>query len=100
VRITVRESEKERERERKGSGVSPDYDTHRALTRTTKPSAAVRPSAAEKGVLGSPPTTIQHNTPTRTTSQAQWIRGIPPTAMQYNTPRSDNESDFKQPSVV
>jgi hypothetical protein len=46
VRIT------EREREREDSGISPDYDSHSTLTRTTKPSAAVRPSAAEKGGLG------------------------------------------------
>jgi hypothetical protein len=45
VRIT------EKERKRKDSGVSPDYDTHSTLTRTRKPSAAVRPSAAEKGGL-------------------------------------------------
>jgi hypothetical protein len=33
----------------KGPGVSPDYDAHNTLTRTRKPSAVVRPSAAEKG---------------------------------------------------
>jgi len=42
-------TERKRERERKGFGVSPDYDAHNTLTRTTKPSAVVRPSAAEKG---------------------------------------------------
>jgi hypothetical protein len=35
------------------------------LTRTIKPTAAVRPSAAQTGVRGSPATTIQRNTPTR-----------------------------------
>jgi hypothetical protein len=52
----------ERERERKGSGVSPDCDTHSTLTRTTKPSAAVRPSAVEKGGSGVSPDydTTQH----------------------------------------
>jgi hypothetical protein len=38
------------------------------------------------------PTSLQHNTPTRTISQAQWGKRIPPTAMQRNTPRSNNES--------
>jgi len=48
--------------------------THSTLTRTRKPYAAARPSAAEKEVRGSPPTKIQHNTP---------------------TPRSENECDLK-----
>jgi len=38
------------------------------------------------------PTSLQHNTPTRTISQAQWGKRILPTAMQRNTPRSNNES--------
>jgi ABC-type nickel/cobalt efflux system permease component RcnA len=63
LRITEREREKERERERERerSGVSPDYDSRSTLTRTTKPSAAVRPSAAEKGASGvTPDYTTQH----------------------------------------
>jgi hypothetical protein len=48
----VCESKRERERDRKGWGVSPTYDTHSMLTRTTKPSAAARPSIAEKGGSG------------------------------------------------
>jgi hypothetical protein len=43
--------QRERERE-KELGVYPDYDTHSTLMRTLKPSAAVRPSAAEKGGSG------------------------------------------------
>ena len=43
----------------------------------------MRASAAEKGVRVSPPTKIQHNTPTRTSSQEQQRRGIPPTATQH-----------------
>jgi hypothetical protein len=41
--------------------------------------------------------TIQHNTPTRTTSQVQWRRGIPPTAMQQNTPQSEKKKPLKLP---
>jgi hypothetical protein len=46
---SFRITERERERERKSSGVYPNYDAHSTLTRTKKSSAAVRPSAAEKG---------------------------------------------------
>jgi hypothetical protein len=74
-----------RDRE-KEFGVYPDFDAHSTLTRTRKPSAAVRPSAAEKGGSGYPSKTVHHNAPTQTTSPAQWRRGIPPTAMQHNTP--------------
>jgi hypothetical protein len=45
---------------------------------------------------GALPTAIQHNTPTRSSSQPQLRRGIPPTAIQHNTPRNGDESDFKQ----
>jgi hypothetical protein len=48
----------EREREIRGSGVFPDYDTNSTLTRTRKPSAAMKPSAAEKGFSDSD--TTQH----------------------------------------
>jgi hypothetical protein len=46
LRITEREKE---------LGVYPDYDAHSTLMRTRKPSAAVRPSASEKGVSGVSP---------------------------------------------
>jgi hypothetical protein len=92
--LGVRIAEREREKKKKSGGL-PDCDTYSKLTRTTKPNAALRPIEAEKGVRGSSPTTIQHNTPRRKTIQAQWIRRIPATSMQHNTPRSDNESDFK-----
>jgi hypothetical protein len=57
-----REREKEKEGESNGSGGSPDYDSHSTLTRTRKPSAAVKPSAAEMGGSGVSPDcdTTQH----------------------------------------
>jgi hypothetical protein len=65
-------------------GVPPDDDARSTLTRTKKPSAAVRLSAAEKGGSGVYPenNTTQHahahNKPSKVES------------------RSGNESDFKQ----
>jgi len=55
-----------------------------------------RSAQRRRGIRESPPTTIRHNTPTRTTSQAQ-SRGalaLVQTAVQHNTPtpRSENES--------
>jgi hypothetical protein len=88
----AREGQRERERERERRGGVNTANTHalhiqtkqtQKLTRTRKPSAAVRPSAAEKAARGSPSTTLQHSTPTRATSQSQWRREIPPTAIQH-----------------
>jgi hypothetical protein len=47
--MCAKNREREREKRRKGPGVSPEYDSHSTLMRSTKPSAAMRPSAAEKG---------------------------------------------------
>ena len=48
-------------KKRTDSGVSPDYDAHSTLSRTRKPSAAVRPSAAKKAFGVSPDyDTTQH----------------------------------------
>ena len=56
-KITKRSGEAERSGEGWFGGLF-DYDAHRTLTRTRKLSAAVRPSAAEKGVSGVSSTTI------------------------------------------
>jgi hypothetical protein len=87
-------------RERKGSGFSPNYDAYSTLTRIRKPSAAVRPSAVEKGGSGISLdyNTIQHAHAQNKPSVVE--KGIPPIAMQHNTPRSGNESDFKQSKKV
>jgi hypothetical protein len=59
--------------------ISHEKQAHTArLTRTRKPSAAVRLSAAEKGGSGSLSMAIQHSTLARTTGPR-----IPPTAMQH-----------------
>jgi hypothetical protein len=69
----LRTAERERERERqKDSGFSPDCDAPSMLTSKTKPSAEVRPSAAQNGGSVSPPTKIHHKTSTRTASRITW----------------------------
>jgi len=52
-----------------------------------------RGQAQRRRVFGVSPTTIQHNLPMRTTSQAQGRRGALPTAMQHNTPTSRIEKE-------
>jgi hypothetical protein len=91
--LTQERVAREREREKEGGERSITAhihkhstlkaSTHSTLARARMPSAAVRPNAAEKGVRVSPLTTIQHSTPTRTTSQAQWRRGISTTSMKH-----------------
>jgi hypothetical protein len=65
-------------------------------TRTTKPSAAARPSAAKNGGSGVflDSDTTQHAHALNKPSAVK--KGLPRTAMHHNKPRSDNESDIRQ----
>jgi hypothetical protein len=88
VRITERESARERERE-KEFGVYPDFDAHSTLTSTRKPSAAVRPSAAEKGGSGVSPDndTPQHAHARNKPSAVEERRSFDCNATQHATER-------------
>jgi hypothetical protein len=86
--MCAKNREREREKRRKGPGVSPEYDSHSTLMRSTKPSAAMRPSAAEKGGVGGLPR-LRYNTTRPCAQQAKCSEEEAFPRLQCNTTRHE-----------